>query len=342
MTAVDPFPTATTQPTADVIVATDVVKAFGNQRALDGVSLRIRAGESVGLLGPNGAGKTTLISLLTGLRAPDAGSVTLFGGDPRSPATRTRLGVTPQATAVPETLRVGEIVELVAAHYADPVPTVELLQRFELDALVGKQSGALSGGQKRRLMVALALVGNPQLVVLDEPTTGLDVDGRASLWRELREFRAAGGTLVITSHYLAEIEALAGRVVVVDGGTVIADGTVDVIRQQVNLRRVAFRSTSTPHQLSQLPDVASVEIDDVEAAGDSEPDPRGVLFTLASADADATVRALVSAGLPFTDLQVQAASLEEAFVAMTRHQQSISDQIDADTSTCDSDIKEAS
>lgn len=296
----------------NVLRATNVVKRFGDHVALDQLTLAVEAGESVGLLGPNGSGKTTLISLLTGLRAPDSGEVRLFGGDPRLPATRAALGVTPQSTAVPDTLRVSEIIELVSAHYADPIPAGELLQRFEITDLAHKQSGALSGGQKRRLMVALALLGRPQLVILDEPTTGLDTEGRDTLWRELREYGAAGGTLLITSHYLAEVEVLASRVVVIDSGTVVADGSLEQIRSRVNVRRIGLRTTTDKHLLMALPNVTDVVFDDRRTDSD------GSRATVSSLDADATVRALVRSGIDFNDLQVQPASLEEALSTITK------------------------
>ncbi|GLB68728.1 ABC transporter ATP-binding protein [Arthrobacter mangrovi] len=222
--------------------ATDVTKSFGRAKALNGLSLSINAGEAVGLLGPNGAGKSTLISLLCGLRRPDAGSVEMFGRNPLDPKSRLQLGITPQATSVPQTLKLRETVDFVAAHYPEPTPTAELLVRFGLADMADKQCGALSGGQQRRLLVALALVGRPRLVVLDEPTTGLDVDARETLWQQLRDYRSQGGTLLITSHYLEEIQALASRVVVVDRGTVIADGSVDDIRSHVAISKVTLEA----------------------------------------------------------------------------------------------------
>lgn len=281
----------------------NVTKTFGDHTALDSVTLNIHSGSSVGLLGPNGAGKSTLISLLTGLRKPDAGVVRLFGGDPRQPATRRALGVTPQATAVPPTLKVQEAVALVAAHFADPIPPKELLERFGLTAMASKQCGALSGGQQRRLLVAIALVGRPRMLVLDEPTTGLDVEAREALWEQLRSYRRDGGTLLITSHYLAEIEALANRIVVIDRGTITADGSPAQIRSHIQVRRVSLRAA--PDSLARLSNVLQSDTDD-----------DGVT-TLTTRDADTLVRELVQLGMAFSDLEVQHASLEEAFLALT-------------------------
>lgn len=300
--------TDVTSTTAALATADSVTKAFGDSTALESVSLEIHQGESVGLLGPNGAGKSTLISLFCGLRRPDSGTVTLFGGSPGNPASRLRLGITPQATAVPQTLRVAEAVDFVAAHYPDPVPTSQLLSDFGLEATARKQCGGLSGGQQRRLLVALALVGRPELIILDEPTTGLDVDARETLWRSLREYRRSGGTLLITSHYLEEIQALSGRVVVMDRGTVIADGTVDQIRSRVAVSKVSFRTSLPPSSF------ASFQATDLTADDDGR-------LTIVTHDADATVRELVRSSLPFSQLEVRGASLEEAFLALTSQEQ---------------------
>ena len=160
----------------------NVTRRFGDTVALDNVDLSVGAGEVVGLLGPNGAGKSTFINLLVGLRRPSSGTVELFGGSPLDPANRRLIGVTPQNTGLAPTLRVGECVDYVARHYPDPLPRSEVLARFGLEKLARRQTGGLSGGQQRRLAVALAFVGRPRLVFLDEPTTGLDVEIRHG-WR---------------------------------------------------------------------------------------------------------------------------------------------------------------
>jgi ABC-2 type transport system ATP-binding protein len=202
-----------------------VTKRFGGLVALDEVDLELRIGDVFALLGPNGAGKTTALSILLGLRRPDVGRAELFGADPRLPASRRAIGVTPQEAGFPPTARVGEIVDLVAAHFAGPVPTVELLGRFGLGEHTRRQIGGLSGGQRRRLSVALAFVGRPLAVFLDEPTTGLDVESRRAVWSELAAYAAAGGTILLTTHYLEEAEALASRVALIAGGRVAAEGS---------------------------------------------------------------------------------------------------------------------
>jgi ABC-2 type transport system ATP-binding protein len=274
-------------------------RRYGAALALDSVNLDIRAGEMVGLLGPNGAGKTTLINLLVGLRHPTSGQVELFGGNPRDPAHRKLIGVTPQETGLPSTLRVGECVRYVAAHYADPVDTGELLTRFGLDGLIRRQTGGLSGGQRRRLAVALAFVGRPRLVFLDEPTTGLDVEARRMLWENIRAFHADGGTVLLTSHYLEEIEALAERVVVLGGGKILADDSVPAVRGLVGVHRVSLIAPTMPV----LPGVVSTE------------ESEGRLHFLTT-DADQLVRDLVRSEVDFSDLEVRPTTLEEAFLAL--------------------------
>ncbi|MCR6649053.1 MAG: ABC transporter ATP-binding protein [Cellulomonas sp.] len=310
---------------APVVEVEHVTRRFGNVVALDDVSLSVPEGELLGLLGPNGAGKTTLLSLVSGLRKPDAGTVRLFGGDPRAAASRLALGTTPQETGLPPTLRVSEVVALVAGHYPDPMSTDELLTRFGITELARRQTGGLSGGQKRRLAVALALVGRPRLVLLDEPTTGLDVEARHVLWQALRDYHADGATVVLTSHYLEEIEALARRVVVVGHGRVLADGGIDDVLALVARRRVLLTVPPAARlAVEALPDVEVVAAQPVgsRASGElasSRVDAHAddVRLTLLAADADAVVRGLVGAAIPFRGLEVRGASLEEAFLALT-------------------------
>jgi len=301
-----------TRDTAPPVLVEHVTRRFGAVTALDDVSLHVEPGEIVGLLGPNGAGKTTLLSLLAGLRAPDQGIVRVFGGDPRDPASRTSLGTTPQETGLPATLKVREVIDFVAGHFADPMTRAEVMGRFGLTELAERQTGALSGGQKRRLAVALSLVGRPRLVLLDEPTTGLDVEARHILWQALRDYHADGATVIVTSHYLEEIEALAERVVVVGEGRVLADDRLARVLALVAVRRVTLTLTDgRPADLRALPGVQDV-VETVDV-------PRGARVTLVASDADAAVRALVERTVPFVDLEVRGASLEEAFLALTSH-----------------------
>jgi ABC-2 type transport system ATP-binding protein len=292
----------TDQPVAKPVAkAVNLTRRYGDVVALDKIDLDILAGELLGLLGPNGAGKSTLINLFTGLRRPHGGHVELFGMDPRQPAARRTTGMTPQETGLPPTLKVGEVVDFVSAHFESAVPRDELLERFGLTGLDKRQTGGLSGGQKRRLAVALAFAGRPRLVFLDEPTTGLDVEARKALWEGIRAFHADGGTVVLTSHYLEEVEALSSRVVVLGGGKVIADGTVDQIRGVVGLRRVSL-------VIAELPGLAGIR--HVEQS-----DGRTHVLT---PDADQFIRDLVHSDVPFKDLEVRPTSLEDAFLSLVK------------------------
>lgn len=269
-------------------------KRFGPTTALDGFSLEIRRGSVVALLGANGAGKTTALSLLLGLRRPDKGAARLFGADPRRPAARARLGSTPQESGFPPTLRVRELLDLVAAHFPQPANRRELLRRFLLDDVTHRQTGSLSGGQRRRLALALALVGSPELLVLDEPTTGLDVESRHATWEALRAFVADGGTILLTTHYLEEAEALATEIAVIHRGRVIANGDVADIRARAGFGKVRFASEPVPSMCE----------------GHVTDD--GTTVTIESADPTATVRALVLAGARLEGLSVEPLPLEDA------------------------------
>ncbi|TYB59202.1 ABC transporter ATP-binding protein [Nonomuraea sp. PA05] len=280
--------------------AGEVTRRYGDVVALDRVSLDIRAGELVGLLGPNGAGKSTLINLLVGLRRPTSGTVELLGGSPLDAAVRRGIGVTPQETGLPDSLRVGEIVDFVGAHFPERLGTAELLARFGLGDLVRRQVGSLSGGQRRRLGVALAFAGRPELVFLDEPTTGLDVEARRALWDGIKAFHEDGGTVLLTSHYLEEVEALAERVVVIGNGRVLADDTMRAVRGLVGTRRLSLVAESLPD----LPGVLGAERVDGR-------------IDLVVSDPDRLVVELVRSGVPFSGLEIRPATLEEAFLALT-------------------------
>jgi ABC-2 type transport system ATP-binding protein len=277
-----------------------VHRRYGKVDALQGVDLEVHPGELVALLGPNGAGKTTAVSILLGQRRPDAGTVRLFGRDPTAPAARRPVGATPQVAGFPDNLTVREVVDLVRVHYPNPTSTSELLGRFGLLEVAGRRACRLSGGQWRRLAVALAFAGRPKLVVMDEPTTGLDVEARHRLWEVLRAFVADGGAVLLTTHYLEEAQALASRVVVLARGAIIAQGSVDDITARAGLTRVHLQAPWLPD----LPGVSRVE------SGNGS-------HTLYTADPDGLVRALALQGVAFTGLRVERASLEEAVLSLT-------------------------
>lgn len=269
-----------------------VVKRFGTVTALDGVGLDLEEGEVLALLGPNGAGKSTAIALLLGLRMPDAGTARLLGLDPRRPAARRSVGVTPQENDFPTTLRVRELIELVGAHYARTLPRGDLVERFALGRLLDRQLGGLSGGERRLVAVALAFVGSPKLAVLDEPTSGLDIDARRLVWTAIDEHASSGGSVLLTTHYLEEAEALATRVILLAGGRVVKRGTVAEIKAAAGLTRVSFRA---PQPL---------ELDG--AVRD------GPFLHAAVPDGGAFVEQLVRDGVRLPDLEVRPLTLEEA------------------------------
>ena len=273
-----------------------VSKSFGRTRALADVSLAAERGTVLALLGPNGAGKTTALSLLVGLRRPDHGRALLFGADPRRAAARRCLGVTPQEAAYPGSLRVRELVELVRAHYPRPAPTSVVLDRFGLTELARRQAGGLSGGERRRLSVALAFAGSPALVVLDEPTTGLDRESRRTTWEAIRAYSARGGTVVLTTHHLEEAEALATHVVLVERGLVVRHGSVEELRASTGLGRVRFSAEPVPADL------------------DGRVIERDGTITVYTARPAAVVRRLVAAGARLEGLEVTAPSLEDALL----------------------------
>lgn len=264
-----------------VAALSDVTKRFGAVAALDGITLEVHDGDVLALLGPNGAGKSTAIAVLLGLRAPDSGAARLFGLDPCEPAARRLVGVTPQETAFPLTLRVGEVVDLVRRHFAQPMPAGLIYESFELEALVRRQLGGLSSGERRRVAVALAFAGAPKLVVLDEPTTGLDRGARASVWSAIGAHADRGGTVVLTTHYLEEADALARRIVLIEAGQIVADGSVAEIKAAAGLTRVSYR-----HE--------------------------GKLIQVDARDGGPVVEGLVRRGVPLVDLEVRPLSLEEA------------------------------
>jgi ABC-2 type transport system ATP-binding protein len=263
----------------------NVVKAYGEIRALEGLSFSVGRDEIVALLGPNGAGKTTAIEIALGLRSCDAGSVRLFGASPRSVAVRRRLGVTPQESGFPDMLSVGEIVEFVAQHYPEPASIARTLSIFGMETMVKRRAGTLSGGESRRLALALAFIGNPEFLILDEPTTGLDVQSRRRLWDVVRE--ASGGrSILFTTHYLEEAQALASRILVVDRGRLLFDGDAQTLRSRVGARRVTYVGADGP--------VVAIP-----------------------SDTDAYVRSLVNSGAEFSNLEISKPSLEEAFLLLT-------------------------
>lgn len=279
-------------------------KRYGTLTALDGVDLHVRAGEVLAVLGANGAGKTTALGLLTGRLGPDAGQARLFGQDPREPAVRRGIGVMLQEASLPETLRVAELVRLFANYYPAPRPVAETLALAGLSELGGRPYGALSGGQQRRVQFALAIGGRAPLLFVDEPTVGLDVESRRGFWQVLRQLRADGTAIVLTTHYLEEADALADRVVLLAGGRVIAEDSPSGLKARAAGRRVRARSTLPAGLVAAWPEAARVSHAD------------GVL-EVASDDVEGLLRRWLAADAGLSGLEVRPLSLEDAFVSLT-------------------------
>jgi ABC-2 type transport system ATP-binding protein len=294
---------------ATVVELQGVRKRYGAVEALRGVDLRIGAGEVVAMLGPNGAGKTTSIALMLGLRRPTAGRARLFGLDPRDRRARSRTGVMLQDSGVPGMLTVRELVELFGAYYPRPLPAARAIGLAGLEPSAGVRVAQLSGGQRQRLYFALAVCGDPDVLFLDEPTVGMDVEARQAFLRSIRELAVAERTIVLTTHYLEEADALARRIVVVDHGRVIADGTPAEIKARVPSKRVHFRTTAALEaaMLDGLP------VTRFERVGDR--------VQLLSVQPETVLRELFRRGVPVDDLRVVGADLEEAFLALTGRSQ---------------------
>lgn len=294
--------------TAPVIEVAGLRKTYGPKVAVDDVSLVVGRGEIVGILGPNGAGKTTTVECIGGLRVPDAGTVRVLGLDPRHDraALRERLGLQLQESEMPAKITVREALDLYATFYVNPADPGELIRDLGLADRATTQFRRLSGGQKQRLSVALALVGNPEVAILDELTTGLDPQARRETWGVIERIRERGVTILLVTHFMEEAERLADRVLLIDAGKVVAEGTPAQLAARATAQTVRF-STAEPLPaglLEQIPGVAAVTGDgtDYEVRG-------------AEVAVD-VVLAVTGAGLRPQHLRVEQGSLEEAFVSI--------------------------
>ncbi len=282
-----------------------VRKSYGKIAALDGIDLTLHGGELLALLGPNGAGKTTAIGLLLGLIRADAGTVRLFGQDPQRIQARRSIGVMLQDAALPATLRVGELIRLTASYYPSPRSLQESAQLAGVADLLDRPYGKLSGGQQRRVQFALALCGRPRLLFLDEPSVGMDVGTREKLWTAIRHLVAEGNSVVLTTHYLEEAEALANRVCVMARGRTVSEGSLDELRARVSLKRVRCATRLDPDTVRAWPEVAEARMD-------------GERLWMSSGSVEALLRRLLAADAEVSALEVQAAGLAEAFTELTR------------------------
>jgi ABC-2 type transport system ATP-binding protein len=280
----------------------EAAKSFRKTPALRGVTISIRRGEVVALLGPNGAGKTTLVSLILGLRKPSSGSVRLFGLDPQDRRARTRCGVMLQESGVPLFLKVHELVDLFRSYYPRPLDRDAVIRTAGLEEKADALVVSLSGGQTQRLYFALAMCGDPEALFLDEPTVGMDVEARRGFWAQIREFGAAGRTVLLTTHYLEEADAIADRIVVIDKGLIVADAAPSVLKSEVEQKRVSFDA---------------VDGLDVQGLPLHTSEVRDGRMTLLTSEPETLLRMLFARGADIRALEVSGATLEEAVMTLT-------------------------
>jgi len=282
-----------------------VSKRFGKTVALDGLDLQLQRGELFAVLGPNGAGKTTAISLMLGLQQPDAGSVSLFGQSPLLVETRRQVGVMMQEVNLAPELRVREQIDLVASYYPAPISPDAAMEMTHTTSLANRPYGKLSGGQKRQAQFAMAICGCPKLLFLDEPTVGLDLQARELMWVALRQLVNNGASIVLTTHYLEEAEALADRVAILAKGRMIASGTVKEMRALVTRRQITCFSKQDVEQIRTWPNVEHASREQHR-------------LRITTSDAEAVVRRLMDADANLQELEVSRAGLAEAFTELTQ------------------------
>ncbi len=308
MTAMLPSPThATTAPpvSVPVIELTGVTKRYGDVTALSALTISVGSGEVVAILGPNGAGKTTAIGIMLGLRPATEGTVRVLGGHPGSREVRSRVGAMLQESGIPATLRVSEVIDLFRSYYPMALPREVVVAAAGLEDLQARRAGQLSGGQRQRLYFAIAICGDPDIVFLDEPTTGMDVESRHRFWDEVRSFAASGKTILFTTHQLEEADALADRVIVIDRGTIVASGTPSELKARGAGKRLRLRGAFDAAELAGWPGVRRV-------------DRAGAHLVLSVDDATDVMRRLFADGRAVDELVVEEADLESAFLDITR------------------------
>ncbi len=290
----------------EVASLTGASKSYGKTLALDDVTLQVKRGELLAVLGPNGAGKSTAIGIWLGLIEPDKGSVSLLGGRPANVDCRRRVGVMMQEVEIHKQLRVRELIELTTSYYRDPMSVEETLDLTRITDLADRTYGKLSGGQKRKVQFALAVCGNPELLFLDEPTAGLDVQSRQAMWATIQDLLVRKGcSIVLTTHYLEEAEALADRVVVLAKSRVIATGSVAEMRSLVDRRRIRCESRFPAEEIRGWPGVSEVIRDDQ-------------WLHITAVEAEDVVRRLLNADTDLRNLEVHRAGLNEAFTQLTK------------------------
>ena len=294
--------------TGAAVCLSGLVKHFGGVHAVDGVDVTIAPGEVVALLGPNGAGKSTTIDMLLGLASPTAGRATVFGRDPRDAVREGLVGAMLQSGGLLDDATVAETVSLFRSLYPKPLPLAETLARAGVDKLARRKVGGLSGGEKQRVRFAAALISDPDLLVLDEPTVAMDVEARREFWTAMRSYTDTGRTVVFATHYLAEAEDYADRVVLLRAGKVVADGSVAQVRARAAGRVITAKvPMATETALATMPGVTNALL-------------RGDAAELACADSDIALRALLTRFPDSHDIEVRGAGLEAAFVTLTRQE----------------------
>ena len=282
-----------------------VKKRYGKTVALDGLDLKVRPGELFSVLGPNGAGKSTAISLLLGLLQPDAGTACLFGLAPSLVEPRRQIGVMMQEVTLAPELRVSEHIALVASYYPNPLSPKQAMEFSNITALAARPYGKLSAGQKRQVQFAMAICGRPKLLFLDEPSVGLDIRARETMWSALRQLVANGASIVLTTHYLEEAESLSNRVAVLNKGRLIASGSVNEIRALVVRKHITCATALSPDQIAAWPDVESVTRDQLR-------------LQISTSNSEAVVRRLLAADANLQELEIRRAGLAEAFTELTQ------------------------
>lgn len=292
----------------NVIEFSHVSKHYGTVKAVDDLSFSVPTGTVIALLGPNGAGKTSSMSMMLGLRRPSTGTVKLLDRDPTVPAHRTHIGAMLQQVSLPSKLSVRELIQLFRSYYPHPLAADELIALSGLDADAKKDASSLSGGQQRRLQFALAMAGDPRVLFLDEPTTGMDVSSRRAFWAQLRRFAHDDGrSIVLTTHHLEEADAISDRILVIQHGRLVADGTPSELKTLAGHRFVSFVADTdvTDEQLRRLPDVSDLT-------------RSGRHIRLRTKDSDAVLRALFGQSMSVRDIEVSAGGLEDAFLTLTQ------------------------
>jgi len=313
----EPAVTSGREPAETVASLTAVTKRYSNGVvALDNLSFNLRRGEIIALLGPNGAGKSTAVKLMMGLSSPTSGDVRVFDADPRDTATRLRTGVMLQVGRAPEMLRVREHIDIFRGYYPNPMPYADIIKAASLEGIEDRFFGQLSGGQKQRVLFGIALAGDPDLIFLDEPTVGLDIEARRGMWAQIRSLASRGKTVLLTTHYLEEADALAHRIIVINKGKIVCEGTPAEVKSigsgspssgstpQHGLKIIRCATTLTAQHIEAMPGVTRIETS-------------GAITIITSAQPETTLREMLALDQQLHSLEVQSPLLEDAFLALT-------------------------